>query len=170
MSTLTIRPAPPEPARAVPLGSGRLAHIRRAASELTPQAIEQIAQRVAELLRTAPLDPEGNGLASSRMVNAAQLAKQLGVTRAWVYEHARELGAIQLGGGSRPRLRFDPDGAAEALRRRHEPPVAPSPPVGPTHRARRRPVERAVPLLPLRGNATRGVRSALGAIRRRGCL
>ena len=57
-------------------------------------------------------------------MDAGQLARHLGLTRAWVYEHAQQLGAIQLGDGPRPRLRFDPQIAMQALnerRRRSEP-------------------------------------------------
>jgi hypothetical protein len=49
------------------------------------------------------------------LVDAATLAAELGVSREWVYEHRDELGAIPLGKGSRPRLRFDPDAARAAL-------------------------------------------------------
>jgi len=52
------------------------------------------------------------------LVDASTLAQLLGVSRAWVYEHAGELGALALGPageGKRPRLRFDPDAARAAL-------------------------------------------------------
>lgn len=62
--------------------------------------VEAIARRVAELLEDAAL-PE-----SVRLVDAAELARRLAVERDWVYAHARELGAIRLG-GPRGRLRFD---------------------------------------------------------------
>jgi hypothetical protein len=39
-------------------------------------------------------------------LNAAEVAELLRVTREWVYQHADELGAVRLGGGRRPRLRF----------------------------------------------------------------
>src|SRR5882762_4457116 len=87
--------------------------LRRAAAELTPEAIEQIAQRVAALLQQGPVDSEPTAATSAQLVSASELAQRLGVTRAWVYDHARELGAIQLGGGPRPRLRFDPGVAAD---------------------------------------------------------
>lgn len=50
------------------------------------------------------------------LVTASQLAAGLGVARAWVYEHAEELGVLRLGRGSRPRLRFAPRIVAEVLR------------------------------------------------------
>jgi hypothetical protein len=49
-----------------------------------------------------------------RLATPAELAAILGVSRAFVYDHGEQLGAIRLGSGPRARLRFDPD---EALRR-----------------------------------------------------
>ncbi len=43
----------------------------------------------------------------SPLVDAIALARLLGVSRAYVYEHADELGALRLGGGPKARLRFD---------------------------------------------------------------
>jgi hypothetical protein len=129
-------------------GRGTWARVRRAAAELTPEAIEQIAQRVAQLLRhSEPSRSDRN----TGLLDAGQLARQLGTTRAWVYEHANELGAITLGDGPRPRLRFDPEIAAQALQARRRPkpanaspmPAAPSP-----GRPRRRPSS-TMPLLPV---------------------
>lgn len=67
---------------------------------LDPQDVEAVAQRVAQLLDT-PAAP-----APVRLVDAAQLARALGVRRDWVYRHAEHLGAIRLGGPA-GRLRFD---------------------------------------------------------------
>jgi hypothetical protein len=62
--------------------------------------IECIATRVVELLRDdAPAAP-------ARLADAAEVARELGVDRDWVYAHARELGATRLG-GDRGRWRFD---------------------------------------------------------------
>ena len=41
------------------------------------------------------------------LVDAATLADELAVSRAYVYEHASELGALRLGSGPKARLRFD---------------------------------------------------------------
>ncbi|NLT06623.1 MAG: hypothetical protein GXY03_09980 [Solirubrobacterales bacterium] len=68
---------------------------------LDPDDIEQIAQRVADLIGAGP----GH---RGRYVDAATLATELGVERHWVYAHASQLGGIRLGGG-RGRLRFDLD-------------------------------------------------------------
>src|SRR5271165_5008089 len=49
------------------------------------------------------------------LVDAATLARELGTSRDWVYEHSDLLGALRLGSGPRPRLRFDPVAARAAL-------------------------------------------------------
>jgi hypothetical protein len=66
--------------------------------QLDPESIEAIAQRVAELVG----EPE-----TVQFINAEEVAHRFGVSREWVYEHAEELGAVRVGRGSRPRLRFD---------------------------------------------------------------
>ncbi len=94
---------------------------------LQPESVEAIARRVADLLTAGT--PSG-------LADAAALARALGVSRAWVYEHADELGAHRVGGGPRPRLRFDLDQARRALTsrgtgERSQPPAQPAPPAEP---------------------------------------
>ena len=67
--------------------------------ELTPEAVEAVARRVAELLR--------DDVPAAGLVDAATVARALGVSRATVYERADDLGAVRLGEGTRARLRFD---------------------------------------------------------------
>jgi len=67
---------------------------------LDREDVEAIARRVAELLRTDPT-------ADVQFVDAATIARRFGVTRAWVYQHKTDLGAVPLGRGPKPRLRFD---------------------------------------------------------------
>ncbi|MFI5009343.1 MAG: hypothetical protein ACHQDY_03610 [Solirubrobacterales bacterium] len=64
--------------------------------------MEAVARRVVELMRR-----EGDASPGRRLVDAATLAAELGVKRSWVYEHRDWLGAVQLGMGAKPRLRFD---------------------------------------------------------------
>ena len=78
--------------------------------KLDPQAVEAIARRVVEIL-------ERRGLQGRELVDAAELARRLGIERSWVYSHAIELGAVKLGSGPKPRLRFDSQIAARVLRR-----------------------------------------------------
>jgi hypothetical protein len=68
---------------------------------LDAQTVEAIARRVVGLLREQERWP-------GELIDAAELARRLGVDRSWVYTHAIELGAVKLGRGPRPRLRFDP--------------------------------------------------------------
>ena len=72
--------------------------------------VEAIASRVVELLSLPqPVQPP------RRLLSAAELAGELGVGRSFVYQHADELGAVRLGEGSKPRLRFDPERARSAV-------------------------------------------------------
>jgi plasmid replication initiation protein len=83
---MTVRPLPVDASQVVP--------------RLHPDDVEAIARRVAELLRGDTEKP------AARLVDAATLARMLGVERDWVYAHARDLQAVRLG-GERGRLRFD---------------------------------------------------------------
>ena len=88
----------------------RARRVRRCPVTLDDDDIEQIARRVAQLLDTA------HAHLGPRYVDAGDLSRMLGIERHWVYAHARELGAIRLG-GPRGRLRFDVGRVAEALGR-----------------------------------------------------
>jgi hypothetical protein len=90
----------------------------------SPVDLHALAQEVARLLRA---DTTG-----TNVLTADQVARRFNVARSWVYTHADELGAIRLGTGSRPRLRFDPAVVAQALaaspggnRRKRRTPAAP---------------------------------------------
>ena len=91
------------------------------ASALDAATIRAIAREVARL--TGP----GGGL-----LTASEVAVAFNVTRGWVYAHADELGAIRLGDGPRPRLRFDPAVVTQRLQQRRGRVSAspPSTPVG----------------------------------------
>jgi hypothetical protein len=95
---------------------------------LDREDIELIAARVAERLSGEMPTP------AARLADARTVARELGVDRDWVYSHARELGAVRLG-GERGRLRFDlakirrqlapsphPDGAEQPLASRRRQP------------------------------------------------
>jgi hypothetical protein len=114
-----------------------------AASALTPREmllVDAIAARLHELLR---LDAHPSGT----LVDAQTLAVRLGVSRAYVYRHRRELGGVKIGGGTKPRVRFD---LATALQAHGRVVIKPQPARAPT--VRRRPVRSDVPLLPIRGD------------------
>src|SRR5713226_4784521 len=74
---------------------------------LASESIEALALRLAELV--------SDRARSDGWIDANEVAARHGVSRAFVYEHADELGAIRVGGGSRPRLRFDPATVEERL-------------------------------------------------------
>jgi DNA modification methylase len=117
---------------------------RDEAVHLDQESIEAIARRVAMLL-SAPAQPE---IAPARLLSATEVAKALGVERSWVYEHAIELGAIRIGDGPRPRLRFDLSTVRQRLAGVSGAPAAPSAPD--TGRSMRIAAD-SVPLLPIHG-------------------
>jgi hypothetical protein len=90
-------------------GSTQLSHldIEAIASALARTVAEAVAQRVLELVDERQ---------ASELVDAAELARALGVDREWVYEHSNQLGAIRFGAGPRPRLRFELARAVAAFR------------------------------------------------------
>ena len=113
--------------------------------KLDPPTVEAIARRVVEIL-------EQRGLQSRELVDAAELARRFGIERSWVYSHAIELGAVKLGSGPKPRLRFDPQIAARVLRKAGEQATA-DPPARSGKRADRPSAGggSGVRLLPIRG-------------------
>lgn len=113
--------------------------------KLAPEVVDAIARRVVELL------PRGTS-AQVELVDAAELARQLGIERSWVYTHAIQLGAIKLGNGRR--LRFDPQVAIERIRASARQNLDQKPRPRPRHP---RPVEgERPPLLPIRGDGAVG--------------
>lgn len=81
---------------------------------LTQQEVDAIAdataRRLAPLVTTQP--------ATFALVDARELASELGVSTDYVYSHAVELGAMRLGSGPKARIRFDLDRARKALETR----------------------------------------------------
>ena len=62
----------------------------------------RLAERLAPLLTSSAAgQPEG-------LVDAHEIARRMGRSRWWVYDHAGELGAVRLGCGPRERLGFWP--------------------------------------------------------------
>lgn len=85
---------------------------------LDARSIEAIAQRVSALVSASLFEmfvAEHGAVPTRNLVDAKTVAEALGVDRSYVYAHADELGAIRLGGGSKPRLRFDLETAREAF-------------------------------------------------------
>jgi hypothetical protein len=111
-----------------------------------------LADRIADqgLARLAPRFSVQPPSTDSDLLDAGQVARLLGVDRGWVYQHKSELGAIALGHGARPRLRFD-RAKVDALLRSAED-AAPSPRAG-RRRRRRSPGAETVRLLEVKGRA-----------------
>jgi hypothetical protein len=96
---------------------------------LDPSTVERLAMRTADLIGqrlrlTAPSATEPDE--AQRPLTAAEVAAHWSLHPNWVYKHARQLGAIQIGDGRRPRLRFDPDEVARRLNRAPTPPHTPA--------------------------------------------
>lgn len=110
---------------------------------MTERELEQLADLVADRLadRLLPLLADR----APGLVDAATLAAALGVSRDTIYANADKLGAVRIGNGARPRLRFDVDRASEAF----EP--APAVPAAPAPARRRKARPPSVPLLPIGG-------------------
>jgi hypothetical protein len=147
--------------------AGRCAHrmrglaataARHVAVDLSPQAVEQIAIRVAQLLRHER--PQSGPSATPTWMTAKELAHHLKLNPAWVYEHAEELGAIRTGDGPKARMRFDLHTATQALRR-HQKQSTPVPASGSPRRRPQRPgvYPADTPLLQVRNPYARGVRA-----------
>jgi hypothetical protein len=88
----------------------------------------------------------------SALVDATALAAKWHVSREWIYDH-RELLApatFELGTGTRPRLRFDPELARQALAMASAPPAEADPAVEPPVRAQRRTAAPTGSILPAR--------------------
>jgi hypothetical protein len=130
------------------------------AASLDSASIEAIARRVAELLE----HPFAGRPGMSVLIDAGELARRTGISRAWIYQHAHELGAIRLGHGPKARLRFRIETVEQLL----EPATQTSAGSG-AHRRRREqspPSGAEAPLIPIRG--VRPALSRLGLLRRRG--
>lgn len=82
------------------------------ALDLDGQIAQAIAVHVVALVR----DELGLRPSAEDWIDAREVARRFGLSRAWVYAHARQLGAVPIGSGPRPRLRFDPRVVADALR------------------------------------------------------
>lgn len=124
-------------------------------SRLHPADVDAIARRVVELLcdEPPPAPP------APALIDAAEVARRLGRSRGWVYEHTDELGAVRLGDGARPRLAFDPDRVAawatSCVTDRRSPAPEVAAPAAVPRRRRRAASGTGAPLLPIRGEEGR---------------
>jgi hypothetical protein len=82
---------------------------RRVEVGLTAEAVEAVAQRVAELLAAH------DGERQPELLTAGELARELRVERSWVYKHAHLLGGERIGDGPKAQWRFELDTARRRL-------------------------------------------------------
>jgi len=73
---------------------------------MTELELRALAEMVADVLVERGIVGESPA-PSSRVLDAAAVARHLGRERQWVYDHANELGAFRYGDGPRARLGFD---------------------------------------------------------------
>jgi hypothetical protein len=111
MRDAATRPQLPDPTRrepAVQQPSSVAAVADRVLTAGDVEAIaDAIASKLAEVINAAPT--------TFALVDARQLARDLGVSLPYVYSHATELGAMRLGAGPKARIRFDLARARQAL-------------------------------------------------------
>jgi predicted DNA-binding transcriptional regulator AlpA len=69
--------------------------------------VEAIAEAVVDLLADRGLVVYAGPSASARVLKVGEVARLLGRSAPWVYEHATELGAIRMGNGPKARIGFD---------------------------------------------------------------
>jgi hypothetical protein len=117
-------------------------------------SIDAIARRVVEMLADCH---DQHDPTRAALIDATQVARQCGRSRAWVYDNADLLGAIRVGSGPRPRVLFDPRLVAERLTSCSARRGSPEPPDPiPTRERQRRPAARsgdARRLLPVKGDS-----------------
>ena len=85
---------------------------------LTQEDVDAIAD--ATVQRLAPLVGRQQP-PTFALVDARELAVELGVSTDYVYAHAQDLGAMRLGAGPKARIRFDLDKARRALEAQSDP-------------------------------------------------
>jgi hypothetical protein len=167
-----LNSTPPTATRGLhpPRRRGLGAMARHVAVDLTPQAVEQVAGRVAQLLQRQQQQEQRHASGPTGMLTVSELAQHLHLNRAWVYEHADELGAIRVGNGPKARIRFDLHTAKTALQRQQpDSGPAPAPPKArPPRRPQPTPYNPDAPLLESRPRQIRGVRSCFAP--RRGSM
>jgi hypothetical protein len=95
---------------------------RTRADEIEDRIAESIAAKVIEIVR-AEFAPEAVPPVQDDFMDAKDVARLTGFSRAWVYANAGRLGAYEVespegGESTRPRLRFDPQLVSDFMKRR----------------------------------------------------
>jgi hypothetical protein len=116
---------------------------------LHPDDVAAIADLVADLVAERLRDTSSHAL-----VDAQTIARRFGLGPRWVRDHAAELRAVRVGGGPKPRLRFDVEKVAAALTARSSSKESQAPDRPARRRWRRVQAPSTLdgfPLLPVRG-------------------
>ena len=108
----------------------------RLANRLAPHLVEIVEANGFQVIsqeRTLSRQPSGSvkegakgAVPDDGLWTARRVAAHYDVAVRFVYQHADELGCVRLGGGARPRLRFDPDVVRERWPRVGETPESAS--------------------------------------------
>lgn len=114
-----------------------------ASTVLDAATIEAIARRSAELTLESLAPILATRPTQTDLVDTTTAAQRLGVSADYLRDHADELGAVRLGNGPKPRLRFDVGRIRDLLAPDQS--AAPAPRATPRRRAR----TASVPLLPI---------------------
>jgi predicted DNA-binding transcriptional regulator AlpA len=69
--------------------------------------VRAIAEAVVDILGERGLVVYAGPSPSTRVLKVCEVARLLGRSAPWVYEHATELGAIRMGNGPKARIGFD---------------------------------------------------------------
>lgn len=88
------------------------------ASELVrfhPDDIERLADRIADRLAPRIADDVRHRLSARALVDAAEAARMLGITRGAVYRKAQQLGGMRVGNSRNAPWRFDRDRLLAAM-------------------------------------------------------
>lgn len=109
MQALSVIPRSSEPELRPRRGLGAIS--RQVTVCLTPETVEQIANRVAQLLR------ETEQQHRPELLTAGELAHELRVERPWVYKHRHLLGGQRISDGPKAPWRFELEMAKRALAR-----------------------------------------------------
>jgi hypothetical protein len=123
------------------------------ADRLADQLVDRVVERLAETLlaRLAAGQPPPSPPATTPLVDAAAIAELTGLTRSTIYRRAIELGAVKVGTGPKPRLRFDPQSVLQLLTREEAQTIRDVPARTAPARRRRRDRSATGNLLPIRG-------------------
>ena len=121
---------------------------RTRAADAEDRIAESIAAKVIEIVRAELAPPADQHERDGEWIDSAEVARRSGFSRAWVYENAGRLGAVQVVDGSRPRLRFDWQRVSAFLDAKAHRPIAATTPADQRHA--RQQVPRITPMVPNR--------------------